>query len=221
MRIYINLTENKETIPFNYQSFLTGVLHKWIGKDNVEHDNLSLYSFSGLKKTETTTDGKGINLTKDSYYFISAHNKLLINKIVDGIYEDKDFCFGARVSHINIRETPNFPNKQTFTIASPVFMRKYEDERIKHIRFDDDNISDYLTDTMRRKLLLAGLSADNVKVYFDESYKYPKTKLITYKGVNNRVNVCPVIVEGSPEQVAFAWNVGVGHCTGIGFGALY
>jgi CRISPR/Cas system endoribonuclease Cas6 (RAMP superfamily) len=29
-----------------------------------------------------------------------------------------------------------------------------------------------------------------------------------------------VIVEGSAEAVGFAWNVGIGNGTGIGFGAL-
>ena len=27
-------------------------------------------------------------------------------------------------------------------------------------------------------------------------------------------------LKGSPEQIAFAWDVGVGNSTGIGFGAL-
>jgi CRISPR/Cas system endoribonuclease Cas6 (RAMP superfamily) len=29
-----------------------------------------------------------------------------------------------------------------------------------------------------------------------------------------------VIIKGTPEQLAFAWNVGLGNSTGIGFGAL-
>jgi CRISPR-associated endoribonuclease Cas6 len=73
---------------------------------------------------------------------------------------------------------------------------------------------------MQRKLALAGLPTDNVKVTFDLTYHQPRTKVVIYKGIGNRANICPVIVEGSPQQVAFAWEVGVGNSTGIGFGAL-
>ena len=39
-------------------------------------------------------------------------------------------------------------------------------------------------------------------------------------GIKNKASICPVIVKGTSEQIAFAWNVGVGNSTGIGFGAL-
>jgi len=100
-------------------------------------------------------------------------------------------------------------------------VRQSDGEKNYHVSFDDENASDYLTETLKRKLSLAGLPIDNLKVSFDKNYHSPKTKIITYKGIGNRVNFCPVIVEGTPEQIAFAWNVGVGNSTGIGFGALY
>jgi CRISPR/Cas system endoribonuclease Cas6 (RAMP superfamily) len=30
-----------------------------------------------------------------------------------------------------------------------------------------------------------------------------------------------VIIEGKPETKLFAWDVGIGNSTGIGFGAIY
>ncbi len=59
-----------------------------------------------------------------------------------------------------------------------------------------------------------------VEVSFDTSYENPKTKLVNYKGINIRASFCPVIVKGHPRAVQFAWEVGVGNSTGIGFGAL-
>ncbi|MGN9307593.1 CRISPR-associated endoribonuclease Cas6 [Enterococcus faecium] len=55
---------------------------------------------------------------------------------------------------------------------------------------------------------------------FDRTYYAAKTKLVYYKNIGNKTSICPVIIEGTPEQIAFAWNVGVGNSTGIGFGAL-
>jgi len=218
MRIYLQLSKNNELLPFNYQSFLTGTIYKWLGKENIEHGNISLYSFSWLQNVDTTD--KGINLKRGSYFFISAYKEALIKTIIKGIIADPSVCFGSFVSDINIEETPKFSNIRHFLLASPVFVRQPDGNKSYHVSFNDENASIYLTENLKRKLSLAGLSADNVKVSFDKNYHNPRTKIITYKGIGNRVNICPVIVEGTPEQVAFAWNVGVGNSTGIGFGAL-
>ena len=218
MRLHLRLSKNNELIPFNYQPFLTGTLHKWIGKKNIEHGSVSLYSFSWLQNV--VTNDKGINLKHNSYFFISAYDDALIKTIIKGIMVDPSVCFGSSVATIDIEETPVFSNLQHFSTASPVFVRWFDGVKDSHIGFSDEKASACLTETMQRKLTLAGLPTDNVKVSFDKNYHSPKTKVITYKGIGNRVNICPVIVEGTPEQVAFAWNVGVGHSTGIGFGAL-
>ncbi len=72
---------------------------------------------------------------------------------------------------------------------------------------------------MNKKTRAAGIDGD-VKVYFDPDYLNPKTKLVEINGIKNRSTMCPVIIEGTPENILFAWNVGVGHSTGCGFGAL-
>jgi CRISPR-associated endoribonuclease Cas6 len=66
----------------------------------------------------------------------------------------------------------------------------------------------------------AGLQDNTLDIRFDTSYSGAKTKLISYGKIKNRVSVCPIIIKGTPETKAFAWNVGVGNSTGIGFGAL-
>jgi len=66
MRIYVRISINKQIVPYNYQHLLTGVIHKWIGKDNDEHGKRSLYSFSWLQNTSSTK--QGINLNRDSYF---------------------------------------------------------------------------------------------------------------------------------------------------------
>ena len=57
MRIYLQLSNSKETIPFNYQSYLTGAIHKWIGTNNAVHGASSLYSFSWLQNIDTVREG--------------------------------------------------------------------------------------------------------------------------------------------------------------------
>ena len=77
-----------------------------------------------------------------------------------------------------------------------------------------------MTETLAHKLRRAGLDEAGVSVRFDRGYYAARTKRCTYKGVHNVANFCPVMVSGSPEQLAFAWDVGIGNSTGIGFGSL-
>jgi CRISPR-associated endoribonuclease Cas6 len=99
---------------------------------------------------------------------------------------------------------------------------KRRPEGAKHHKFyyyDDSEANELLTETLQHKLTRAGLPTD-VSVSFDTSYPKPRIKMATYRGIQNKGSVCPVIVTGNPRAVAFAWEVGVGNSTGIGFGAL-
>jgi CRISPR-associated endoribonuclease Cas6 len=133
-----------------------------------------------------------------------------------------DFFAGMKVVDLRIQQTPVFPERMRFSVASPVLVKKFDGTSIRHLTFNDPEANDVMTKTMQTKLRTAGLDAhaETVRVSFDTSYTGAKTKLVDIHGIKNRANVCPVIVEGTPEAVAFAWDVGVGHSTGSGFGAL-
>ncbi|MEJ7778576.1 MAG: CRISPR-associated endoribonuclease Cas6 [Daejeonella sp.] len=218
MRLYLKLTKNTETIPFNYQDLLTGVLHKWIGDSNKEHGSPSLYSFSWFQNVKSTK--KGIELTSESFFFISTHEEALAKKIIKGILKDPEVCYGSEVVDVQILNTPHFENRKRFFLGSPAFIKRRTEDRENHILYNDGQSGKFLTETLQKKLELANLPIEGVKIQFDKEYPNPQTKVISYKKIQNRVNICPVIIEGSPEQIAFAWNVGVGNSTGIGFGSL-
>ncbi len=60
-----------------------------------------------------------------------------------------------------------------------------------------------------------------IKVGFDREFANPKIKLVRIKNIDHKTSVCPVIIEGAPEAVRFAWNVGIGNSTGSCFGSLH
>lgn len=218
MRLYIKLSKNSEIIPFNYQHLLTGVVHKWLGKENEEHGSKSLYSFSWLQNTGLAD--KGIRLKPDSYFFISAYDEDLIKRIIKGILEYPDTFCGSRVIDVQIKNVPNFSNEECFFLNSPVLIRQRKGEKIKHVTYKDEEFERLLTDNLKMKLRSIGLPANDVSVELDKSFSFPQTKLVNYKGIKNKTTLAPVIIKGSPEQIAFAWHVGLGNSTGIGFGAL-
>lgn len=217
MRIYIKIKSDNKAVPFNYQPILTGTIHKWIGLNEI-HNKISLYSFSWLSGGRQK--GENLFFERGASFEFSAFDENLLKKIINGIQKDPVINYGLKVSEIVIKETPMFSKKETFFVSSPILIKRTEDEREKHYTYDQIETDLLLTETLKTKLKIAGLNDSNINVAFDRDYPGAKTKLVYYKNIGNKANICPVIIEGSPEQIAFAWNVGVGNSTGIGFGSL-
>ena len=137
-----------------------------------------------------------------------------------GIQNDPQIGLGLDVKDITIQNDPEFEGESLFYCGSPILIKRRIDDKEVHLTFKQDEANEFLTETLKTKLKRAGLSSDGVQVKFHNGYHSPKTKVIYYNKIGNRANICPVIIKGTPEQLKFAWNVGVGNSTGIGFGAL-
>lgn len=216
MRIYLKLTSNTENVPFNYQGHLVQKFHEWLGKNEI-HDGLSLYSLSWLNRGKRVKNG--LDFPNGTDWFISSYDVDLIKKTVLGIQKNPEVAFGMFVKELSISHAPNFSSNERFSVASPVFIKRNIGEEQKYFYFKDKEANQFLTETLQNKLKKANLDT-NVQVRFDENYHNPKIKGTFYKKHKKKGSVCPVILEGSPEAIAFAWNVGIGNGTGIGFGAL-
>ncbi len=217
MRIHIKIRSGNQKIPFNYQPFITGAIHKWIGNNEI-HDKISMYSFSWLKGGRK--NGNGLIFENETSFEFSAHDNSLIKSVINGIQSDPIINYGLDVSEIVIQDTPVFSNREIFFVSSPVLVKRKDHDKEIHYTYDQTESDNLLTETMKTKLKKAGLDYSNIQVCFDRNYLEAKTKLVYYKNIGNKTNICPVIIAGTPEQIAFAWNVGVGNSTGIGFGAL-
>lgn len=217
MRILLSITRNQTIVPYDNIPALVGSLHKWLGL-NEWHNQLSLYSFSWLKGGESGNNG--LYFPRGAEWFISAHESTFIKKLIQGIQDDPIINYGLRVKAITIQEPPQFNENHSFTLASPVLIKRKEGEMVKHYLYSDKQADKLITETLMTKLKKAGLNPDGVQVSFKRDYPYSKTKLVNYNGIGNKASICPITIKGTPEQIAFAWNVGIGNSTGIGFGAL-
>lgn len=218
MRIYLSLTKNNKTIPYNYQELLTGTIHKWIGKENEIHGESGAFSFSWLQNT--ISNKNGIDLMRDAYFFISSLNEELIRKIIKNVIEDPTMFNGINVFDIQIKNTPQFEPIESFFMASPVLLKLREGEKTRHVTLKDNDFEQVLTDNLKRKLEKVGLSSAGIEIRLNPDFNYRNTKMVDYKGIKNRASFAPIIIKGTQEQIAFAWNQGLGNSTGIGFGAL-
>lgn len=219
MRLHIQTTANKELVPFNYQHKLVGVLHKWLGKNDL-HGKMAMHSFSWLMDAQAQDDG--LDFPDGARFFVSFYDVQHIPRLIEGIFAERDLFAGMEVLEINMQEKPDLTERTVFQCASPVFVRRIEGDQNIHYTYEDEVAGELMKETLLNKMQKAGLEPDEtLRIRFDTSAQRKKTKLIDYRGVKNRVSFCPVIIEGKPETKVFAWCVGVGASTGIGFGAIY
>lgn len=204
-------------VPFDYQKTLVGAFHKWIGK-NLIHDEISLYSLSWFHGGQKINNG--LDFKAGGEWHISAHDPELLKCLIKGVQDDPIISFGMEVNSISIVQAPAFDESQKFYLNSPVFVKRNENGRIRFFLYEDKETDELMTQTMIAKLKKGGIDHEGIKIFFDRTYHHPKTKKITFGGIDCRASFCPVIIKGNPDQLAFAWNVGVGNSTGIGFGSL-
>lgn len=217
MRIHLKIRTTNKVIPFDHQPLLTGTIHKWL-RWNDEHGKVSLYSFSQLTGGKATPTGLKFN--RETTFFISAHNPNLIQKLIGGIQADPTLFYGLSVSEVIIQEEPDFSDRELFFVASPIFIKRRNGEKVDHIIYDDQRANECLKETLLSKMEKAGIADESLQIRFEVNYPKAGTKKITYNDIQNRASWCPVIIEGKPETKLFAWNVGLGNSTGIGFGAI-
>lgn len=220
MRIYLHLTPNREIVPFNYQQSLVGAFHKWLGENEL-HDDMSLYSLSWLEGGKMRRDKKGLDFRQGARFFISSPLADLHQKSVQGIFKDEHIRWGMKVQEVRMFPTPDFGEKKRFEVQSPIFIKRWrkKEQDEKYYFFDDPKSNQFMTETLQSKLQRQGLTT-KVSVSFDTSYRNPQIKKSIYKKIEIKSSMCPVIVEGDAKAVQFAWEVGIGNSTGIGFGAL-
>jgi CRISPR-associated endoribonuclease Cas6 len=217
MRIHLKIKAKGVSIPFDHLPKLVGCIHKWIGQNDL-HGEMSLYSFSFLN------GGKKLNnsliFENGASMFISSFNQDLIKLLISGIQKDSEMFLGLKVGEIIMQQDPDLSEKSRFLLSSPILIKRSIDKKTKYYFYNDSESCEILKDTIINKLSKVGMSDDSLSIEFDKEYRNPKTKLINYKGINNRASMCPVIINAKPETKKFIWNVGLGNSTGIGFGAI-
>ncbi len=222
MRLYLKTTESKKEVPINYQSLLTSAIHRWIGRDNTEHGKTSEFSFSWLKNIEISKDNKSINCTNNSYWYITAHNTNLIKKIIEFIQLDNFLCDGTKISEVMIDNNLKTNSTNIYNLGSPILLKLSNkiENKIEHLKYDDERCTEVMTRNMKKRMIESKMDPNGINISFNLERPNSKVKVIDYKGIKNKVNFCPINIIGNDEQIRFIKCVGVGHSTGIGFGAI-
>lgn len=220
MRLHLYTTPNTFHIPFNYQHKLTGVIHKWLGENNEEHGGISLYSFSWLQNAKVCDSG--LSFPNGTDWFISIYDRQRAKDVLFAIREQPEMFCGIQVEEITFEEEPDLSKREVFYLGSPILIKRKDGDKTVEYGFENPICGKLMENTLRTKMQKVGLTEDStLRIEFDLSYERKKKKLVWYDGISSKANLCPVIIHGTNETKQFAWNVGLGNCTGIGFGSIY
>lgn len=226
MRIQLVLSSNTQPVPFSYLHDLRDTLHKWLGPNDI-HDDLSLYSLGWLKGGEKI--GKNLYFPHGATCNLGFFDSDLGWELAKGIIADKHLAYGMMVEKALEVPVPRFESPAHFAVDGFVLVRdRRADDSRECVLWNDIRSDVLLTQKLVKKMQKAGLAEKHqqVKVRFDRTYTKAREKVMTAKRMNgskdiqHKGSVCPVIIEGTPEAIQFAWLVGVGDLTGSGFGAL-
>lgn len=227
MRIQIVLSPNIQPVPFSYLHDLRHALHKWLGPNDI-HDDLSLYSLGWLKGGKRISS-KYLHFEYGATWNLGFYDSDLGWELAKGIIADKHLAYGMMVEKALEIPMPRFESPARLVIDGAVLVRdRRPDGSRECILWNDIRSEVLLTQILIQKMQKVGLAEKHqaVRVQFDRSYPKAEHKVMTVKRMSNgkdiqhKGSVCPVIIEGTPEAIQFAWLVGVGELTGSGFGAL-
>jgi len=173
-----------------YFSKLLGCVHKWIGENNDEHGNLSLYSFS--------------HIWNDHFYF-SSFSPELCERIVIGITKSPHMW--DNVSVCDYSPVYFDTEKNVLKTASPIFAK------IENRHVFDKEAEKIIESILIKKANFINLQLPN----FSVSLSHKRNKLIKIHDICNRCAHYEVFINDS-FVYNFALAVGLGNCTGVGFG---
>lgn len=219
MRIILITTKNESIVPFDYQELLVGVIHKWLGMNDL-HDKISLYSFSWLNGANLCENG--FDFENGAQWFISFYESKYLKTIISSIQSSPELFYGMRVTDVTIKDDPNFTYTEDFVLASPILLKERQEKEIKHLIYSDEDVESLLEYTIRHKMEIAGIPKDEtLKIAIDKFSQMCKRKMVKIHGISNRCFYCPIRIKAKNETKQFIWNVGLGHSTGVGFGSIY
>lgn len=232
-RIKVVLSGCESPIDLQYQRLLLGAIHGRIGFNEWHDAERSLYSFSNI---HGTFYDKGNNTLKTiegkSHFYLSAFDKELLKRFIDGVNQNNTIFHVQGVSVVDIQRIDYVEGRDVFEVASPVFCKKKRgfQETDIHLTYQDLEATEFLTRSLWTKMSMVGIPHSELEyVSFQSNYSKAKIRLIEIKRVvkgdkthvlRNKASLCPIVIEGSEQVKEFAWEVGVGNGTGVGFGCL-
>jgi CRISPR-associated endoribonuclease Cas6 len=219
MRIKLKFKSNTDPIRNPLNSAINGFMNRILGDDNEYHGKFSNYSVSTMQGGKMDNDGI-LNFPNGGYFFISSPDNEFMNKLILCLpdYNSESYILDMKYDGFDICDF--IPNKKYDIVRtiSPIIAKEINNV----ITFHDDNFIEHIRYKSIKKLIHNGISEDcaNSIKFILFHPENAKTKLVKIKKQKNIANQVMFIVKGNIKARKALYELGIGKCTGFGFGSV-
>ena len=214
IKIYFNSSDSVFKHPFNKK--VNGFINKVLGANNNYHGKTSRYSVSPLLGA-VKVDG-GFSFPNGAHLYISSDDSEFITRIMIGLMEGN----GTKIEDMYYVRTVicDFNVGSVYDLVRTAPLLLNYNGRV--ITVKDNDFTEILVRKTRKKLIHYGLSERiantlNFKLFHEEK---AKTVAIPIGNVINIGSKVMLVAEGSKKARRMAYELGLGKCTGFGFGSV-
>jgi len=220
MRLKLMFEKNLKPIKKPLNKEVNGFLNRVLGEDNKYHGIFSRYSVSSMQGGKMSKDGV-INFPNGGYLFISSDDCDFIVKILKGISSKKGELYILDMKYKSM-EISDFIVNEKFDLVrtiSPILLSSKEN---KILTFRDDNFLSVLIDKSKKKLIKCGYDVEcvntlNMHLFHPENSTTKMVEVGRQKNIGSKIML---YVEGKKEIRKALYELGIGKCTGFGFGSV-
>ena len=219
MKLKLNFERNLKPIHKPLNEEVNGFLNNVLGNKNKYHGTFSRYSVSSMQGG--TMDKKGVlNFPNGGYVFISSDDYDFIGSVLKGLSAKQDELYVLDMKYQSM-EISDFIVNEKFDLVrtiSPVMVSANG----RNLTFKDKDFISVLTDKSIKKLINCGYDEKlaktlSIKLFHPEN---AKTKMVEIGKAKNIANKVMFYIEGDKKVRKALYELGLGKCTGFGFGAV-
>lgn len=227
MIIKVYFQKPNRTIRFDEQYNVRGFVYNMLGdKASKYHDKFSPFSVSFVQGGKMKQDKSGIIFEENPYIQISTTHNEIYEDFIESIENaiDNKTANLCGLYPIRYEDYLDFKCNKTFDVIktiSPILLKKdwYKGGEKRKINCKDENWLYELNKNCKEKLQHEGIEDNSFKIVIGNKDAM-RTKMITIGGVFNPCTDGVMTVYGKENTRRKLYELGLGHSTGIGFGAI-
>lgn len=221
MKIIIKFEGSNEVFKKALNKEVNGFINQCLGKDNPYHGNFSRYCISSMQGGRMNKNGE-LLFKNNAYLQVStdSDNTEFINRLINGL---SDTANGMAIKSLKYKgfEVSVFQPYHKFDIIrtiSPLYLTNKD----KSLTFKDEDFLKVLRKKSIQKLIYCGVDKTtaetiNFKLFHPEN---AKTRMVKIGKQKNLASQVMLYVEGNRNARLKLYELGLGKCTGFGFGAV-
>lgn len=220
MVLNINFKGNTDAFTKPLNKEVNGFINTCLGNGNKYHGNFSRYCISSMQGGHMDKNGT-ITFPNGGYIQVSSDDEEFLTNLVNGLMMNfnEGLCVATlKYKSFDVKAVEPYNEYDIIRTISPLYISKNS----KSLTYKDDNFIEVLTDKSRKKLIHCGVSERiantlNFKLFHSEN---AKTKMIECGKQKNICNQVMLYVTGDKRARLKIYELGLGKCTGFGFGAV-